>query len=772
MIHLAQCIPGKRRHTRFGAAVGQLISAVLRDLLVAIDAERGRGDDGGLHILRRIRREEQLLHFHRGLAGRAQTCVLLEELDRILRAFSEVAVQLAGIIAQLLQSALQVGDAAVFVAADEENIPVVFRRARCEQALLHRGCRVSGNVQTRLRLELLDSFLGFLRVGVARRSVEIVQRLQAFVQFTHAIAAVAQAKIDIAGTGVCILAVQRHQRLARRAFGNGNAVFLLEQLHRLLRARSENAVRRIREIAQIAQALLHGLHAQSAVAAAERAIGIILCEIAAQNLLLQIGVRYAGHLQPQIALQQANRALRAPAENAVDVIVVVAQIVQRLLNVADRRAAAAALKRGVRFGRFEKRPRGNFVCQCVFLNQNPRFVAGCIHIGGEFHECKRRRFGRARHICIHVYLSAHRLDGIRIHLLIARKRRRLNRCKLGKVAAVGIHGIDHAIRRKHEQMAGRRRNLLFKRHARRGQHFPLHFRRIVALQAHGAAGVGKIIDLSVHDCKIVHIGIHEIRFGIARTECVQVASVGEIDLIVVDHRALGRIVAVVRLKQTGRAVEHHRARIVDERYNQTFRRIVQAVQLLRRYVRNARATGFKIHAHQLRAIGIVDVIENLGIDHAGGANVARDGCLGHRGQIQANQRSLFNAVRFRLAQENQPIRVDCNNLIGARRIHRLIVSRNVQFPIAVDIGGQGLIPHNRIAAPVRAVRPCGACGKRNQHCNQQRENPLLHRKAPPFHFFVPLRRNSFTSCSAFPQKSVFRENGRPALRRKGSHSSL
>ncbi len=176
-----------------------------------------------------------------------------------------------------------------------------------------------------------------------------------------------------------------------------------------LGAGAEDAVGDVGKIAEIAQTLLHPAHAQAAGAAGLGDIGVIGGELSGEYDTLQLGVRSAGDRQLQIVLQQAHGILRARTIDAVHVVVVVFQVVQRLLYGANGVAAAAAGQRRVLLRGLEHIPGSLLAVDRAFVNQLQNRL-GCLGVALELDE-REIRLGRLfLQLGVHVQLSAHAFD--------------------------------------------------------------------------------------------------------------------------------------------------------------------------------------------------------------------------------------------------------------------------------------------------------------------------------------------------------------------------
>ena len=716
LLHVALRHPAEGDIAGFGAAVGQAVDVAVL-LLITVDGQRGRADDSGLDVLRRVGGVEQLLGVHVGHAGGAQTRALLEELHGGLSAAAKVAGDVGGEVVQLLQTALQALYAAVLVAAAQHGVAAIFGRAVREQALQNGHGRLPGDGQTGLRLELLDGAHSVFGVGVAHAHVQIVQILQPLVQLADASAAVALAQVDVAGAGAGAVGIESGEGVAGGIFLHGEAVFALEQLNGRLSAGAEDAVGGVGQIAQLAQSGLHHLNAQAAVAAIDRAIGIVLGQRAAENNLLKLGVGYAVHRAAQIVLKQADGALGAGAEDAVHAVVIIAQIVQRLLHGAHRLAALSAAQRGQRLGRrrgLKQIPCLRFALQRRGAHQHEAVAVG--HVRGELHKGEGggvRLFGD---LGVDVQLAAHGLDGIGIHLPAVGNVVGLNGRKGGQLAGGHVHGVDHGIAAQREQAAFAGGQLAGEGDIGRAEHLPLHRLGVVALQAHGAAGVGDVVDPAAQRRVIIDVGVDDVRGEGGGAEEIQVAAVGQIELVAVGEGAVRGNAAGERLERAGDIGTEDGSRAFHIGCHQSLGGEVQAVELLDGGVGRGRLVILQIHVAQLSAVIGGNVKQMVVVAHAGGPDVLRQRLLGKRGQVEAQQGALAAVVH---AEEDQPVGVDGPDGVGLGLVDGLAVSGNPEIAVAVHIGGERFAPHDEVAAAGGALRERRAAQQRHDRRKEQ-----------------------------------------------------
>ena len=329
-----------------GAVVADTIGIVLNAIIVIQRdhriADHRRGNvDGGIRI------KQQLLGAHGGHAGGLQADLALEQRHGLLGGLAEVSVHLVVVVAQFLEAALQALHAAVPVAAAQGDVAGGLGSVMGKQCLQHRNGGLAGLPQAGRPLEHAHRGGGLGGIAAAHVALQIVQLAQAIVQLAHAVACVAGIQVYITGTAARAVGIQQLQRLAGGLVADVQAVFLLEQLHGLLGARTEDAVGSIGQVTQVAQAFLHPGDAHAPLAAGQLHVGVVGLQRAGEDGALQIRVGHAVHSQAQVILQHADGVLGAGTEDAVHVIIIITQVVKGLLDGANGVAAAAPGQRGV-----------------------------------------------------------------------------------------------------------------------------------------------------------------------------------------------------------------------------------------------------------------------------------------------------------------------------------------------------------------------------------------------------------------------------------------
>ena len=314
---------------------------VVLDVVEGVQRDHGHADERRRHVFRRVGREQQLLGAHGGDAGGLEADLGLEQRHGLPGALAEVAGDAPVVVAQLLQAALQALHARIFVAAAQRDVAGRLGGVDGEQRAQNRPSGLAGLGQAGGALEHAHGGGGLGGIVAAGAALQIVQVHEAVVQLAHAVAGVARVKVDVAGAALGPAGVEQPQRGAAGVVGDDQAVFRLEQLHGLLGAGTEDAVRDVGQIAEVAQALLQPPHAQASRSAGLGDVGVVGGQLSGEYGPLQIGVRRAGDGQLQIVLQQPHGVFGAGAVDAVHVVVIVFQIVQRLLDGLHGVAAAA-----------------------------------------------------------------------------------------------------------------------------------------------------------------------------------------------------------------------------------------------------------------------------------------------------------------------------------------------------------------------------------------------------------------------------------------------
>ena len=534
-LHVAVGAPGEvdavHRRVEVIDAAGNRVDGRNADYGHAHIARRGRGRSGGnrrgrgLDVNGRVVGEQKLLRLHGSHASDIQTRGILEQFHRRFGHRAEVAGDVGVIIAQVAQAALQGGHAVVGIAALQGDIAAVLGRVRGKQPALQRR---RGNARLRkayFGLEAADGGHGGVVEGAAGRALIVVQFLEALVELAHAVARIALFHIDIALAGARAGSIEPLQRFARGRSGGGQAVFLLEDGHGLLRTLAVDAVRAVGQEAQAAQAVLHDGNAQAGVAARKGLVGVVGGQVFVKEHILQLRRGHAVDREAavgQVCLQKPHGVLRVRAKDAVGIVVEVAQFNQALLQGAHGFAAAAARERAVFFLGFEHVHGG------VLIRHRPdgdqmHALLGIGLFRGRFAKGEGRRglavpaFGLqvfGRKYAVEVDLAAHGLQtqaGKRVAV----------RSQAFQVAAIvqlqrtflDVGAIDFARALvEQEQRLGAGGNL---RHFpfQRGHHAPRHLRGVKRLEAALAGHGADVINHAVQIYKILDAEINKLHFA-------------------------------------------------------------------------------------------------------------------------------------------------------------------------------------------------------------------------------------------------------------------
>ena len=277
----------------------------------------------------------------------------------------------------------------------------------------------------------------------------------------------------------------------------------MEELYGPLGIGAEYAVGMICEIAQVAQPLLHRLNAQTAAPALERAVGVILRKPALEDDALEVRVSDAVGHAAQIVLQELNGAVGARAEDAVNIVLVIAQIVKGLLDGAHSVPSAAPHERGILRRRLQAFPCGGLAVDGDAFQQTERRLqtVGC---GSEFDEAEIGCRGALGEFRVYVQLAAHALDAQSGHIeafgqIVAVQIRKAT--KRRQRTARLVQAIDLPARVQHEQRALGRGQLVFQSTVQRQHHAPAHVIWIIDLKTHGAGSVTQVVDPAVEHAK-------------------------------------------------------------------------------------------------------------------------------------------------------------------------------------------------------------------------------------------------------------------------------
>ena len=495
-------------------------------------------------------------------------------------------------------------------------------------------------------------------VGIPHRALQIEQLLQPLVQRAHPIAGIPLAQVDVAGALAGVGIIQLDQGLPGGIVADGQVVLGLEQLNGLLGAHPKDSVGTIRQIAQAAQALLHLLNAQAPGPICLGQIGIVFREIAAQDGPLQLFIGYAGNLHAQIPLEQAHRPVGAGAKNAVDIVIIIAVVIQRLLNGAHRIAPAAPAQRGILHRGLKHRPGRFLSLQRHGLDQHGLAVL-FIQIGGVFHEGKDRLLGLSLSGCVHIEQAVHGQNGIAFARLIPLGLKRTQIQKGFQCPRFRVDPIHHIVQPQHKEAVLAGRNLEIQINFRGQEHLLLQGGGIIHLHPGGASGIGQIVDLSILKRKIEHIRVHQIRPKAVRMADIQVAP-GDIDLITVHHPGLGGNRIAEGFKGTGVLRIDHRPGILHIGGHQPIGRLIQPAQRLLGGIDQLRLAVGQVDTIELCAVSGRDIIQRVASRHAGGVHILGHHLLLKGGKIHYGQISPLYPIRLNLYKIGQPVGIDGN----------------------------------------------------------------------------------------------------------------
>ena len=618
-----------------GGAAGRVRCGGYHVFVALLLHKAAQGDFRRADLLRRVvfgsvAVEDRCQRFGIRYAVGVQTVHALEQPYRLLGLCAVVAGAVAVKVVQLGKPALQFFHAGIIIAAAQRDIAAVFRRAIRKQLRLQ-GCAGSaGLAQTDFSLEAPHGFCRRRGIIAARVAFEVVQLLQAFVQGAHAVAAVAPAQFNVGGAFRRAAGIQALQGSLVCDTVHRQAVFLLEQFHGGLSAFAKDAVCIVRQIAQIAQTLLHVAHAPAGAVDGNLAIGAVGLKSARQNQLLQIGVRNARYAQTQIALQHFYRQFGAPAVDAVDVVIVVAQIVERLLDGGDRFAAAAPAQRGILRRGLQQRGYRIFAVDGVGAQQHG--FRRCIRNDGAraVHKGEGRQRVRAGYRAVYVQLAADRFDREAGYLLagghvVAGFLRQ--RGEFHQAAVAYVHTVYDVVLAQHEQRA------------RAGGQLRLHFNvgheydvpggvcGAVAFQRDVAAYAGDVIDVAADDRPILHVGIHKRAGGRARSLYVQVLLAVGIDVERIEILDFIGDIAVIGDEFAADRILNVRAGIRYLRGDYAAGGAVHAIQIFDGGQHGLRLAAVDITANQLFRIRLADVVDAVVRDARGGGVLRQHGFL-------------------------------------------------------------------------------------------------------------------------------------------------
>ena len=690
--------PGDIDAAIHGVAVADLIQAIL-EARVGAQHDLRIADLFGHIILGSLGAEQIFERVGVSLARLLHAGQVLEVTHHFLGLAVEIAVRALNGIAERLEAFLHLGNAVVIVAAAQRDVTAVFRRAACKQLLLHGGGRNTGLLEAHFLLEAAQRLNGSAVVAAADLAFEVVQLFQALVQLAHAIAGIAPSQVNVAGAAGSGIGIELAQRFGIGHAGLAEVVFGLEQLHGGFGAHAEDAVRVIGQIAQVAQPLLHFSHAQAAVANRKPAIGVVGGQLAGENIALKRFVCSAGHGIAELGLRQLYGALGAPAENAVDIVVVIAQVMQRLLNGGNRIAAAAAPQRGILFRRLEQVGNRLFILDLVGTQQyQARRAVRHILRGGINEREGGQRVGFAQH-AVDIQLAADGLNTVAVQLLtaaygIALERRQ--RCKAAQIAGGGVYGVDLVVLPEHEELviAGSQLRIYV---CGLGDGLPEHIVRIEALERQRRRAAGKVINGVVDDRPVLHAGIHQRGREGAVFLHIQAVGVGQVDLErVIGVDALGNIAAVGH-EAAAHRILYVRACAVLHRADDAVAANIHALKRLAGREGSGRAAAIQAVGAQLRAVRTRNVIHRVLIQ-AGRIGIVRYGGLGKAVQVQAHQVALS---RTAIREEQNAVSVDGDDPCGLGGVHRRAYAGDVDVAVAIHKGGQLAVARNHVALTVR-----------------------------------------------------------------------
>ena len=774
--HVAIGAPGEThaagRAVEVVDAAGNGVDGRNADLRRADVARSGRGRGGGhgrgrgLHVDGRTVGEEQLLRLHRGHAGDVQAGRILEQLHSRLGDGTEVAGDVGVVVVQIAQAALQVGHAAVGIAALQSDVAAVFRNAGGEEPVLQRRGSRARLPQAQFGLQALDGGDGSVVIGAAGRALQVVQRLEPLVQFAHAVAGVALFQVDIAGAVARVRGVEPLQRLAGGVPAAGETVFLLEQRHGFLRALAVDAVRAVGQVAERAQAILQNGHAQAGVAAAERFIGIVSGEVAAEEHFLQLRRGHAVDGKAavgEVGLQKAHGILRIGAEDAVGVVVEVAQINEALLQGAHGLAAAAARERAVLLLRLEHIRAGLFAFDRPGSRQADDGARFLFPVGGFLAEIEGGHFAARPAVGFEIF---GRKDGVEVdkaaHGLEAQAVQRIAVLgKFGKVTAVEgaqfarlqIDAIDLARAFIQREEAFRAGGELRHARAQRGEHAPRHLRGVELLEAALAGGRGNVIEFTAQSGKVLNAEIDEFHIAGLQRLHAQKAFGAEAQKGLVRIGRGGGHIAGVFGEGSGAMVVQKRALPGLQRGDHALGQQIERGDIAagRGHLRGGSLRAgavVDLQAHQRRGIDGGDVIDRVARDRAGAQHVVGQRRLAQVVKVQAHQRAaeIFDLLA---RQIEDFLFVHMDDLRGVLQRHRALVAGQVQSALAVHIGADAVRSsgQGRLLARVERARshggrrlfrqaPGSGHGRNTQHQAQRQCQGA--RKSFPFHT-IPLR---------------------------------
>ena len=712
VIHIAFDIPVEDDIAAGAAGLGDVVDAAIL-VVIVFHIDVGIADIGGLHVFRCVVGEQQHLGAHGGYAGGLQADLSLEQGHGLLGLAAEVAVDGAVVVSQFHQAALQAGDALVAVASAKHDVAGGLGGLVGEQQPLHGRAGMAGLPQARRPLEYAHRRCSLGGVGAAGAAFQIVQVPQAVVQLAHAIAGVAGIQIDIAGAVGRPVGVEALQCLPSGGGGLRQSVFILEQLNGLQCAGPEDAIRRVGQVAQLAQALLHLAHAHTAAAPGQLAVGVVGAQLAGEDDPLKLGVGHAGHGTAKVGLQQLHGRLGAGPVDAVHIVIVVAQVLQGLLNGAHGVAAAAPGQGGVLGGGLQPIPRGLLALQLEGVDQ-AQHGRGGVGLRFELDEREGGLGGLVRQLGVYVQLAAHALDAQAVHVVF---RGQLVSRQIGialehtQRALVDVHAAHGVVGGQHEQRLAAGSQLILHLHAG-GQHDLRGLRAgVVGLQPKGTAGAGDIIQGVVQPGEGGHVGVDQAGGVVEAALQVQLRAIGQVGLVAFAGRTAAGHATVVDFKAARICHVQHRACSIHQLDDQSFRRHVQPVDGLCGGVDHLARQTVQVDAVQLGALGAGHIVGGVVVGQAGSLDIG--GNQGFFKALQVDHVKILAVQEFVRAQIEHAVGVDAQDVVRRLDVDGLRPSGQVEMPLAVDVGGKGIAAGDGFA--LRHRKGGGEQAQRQQH---------------------------------------------------------
>ena len=583
--------------------------------------------------------------------------------------------------------------------------------------------------QAQFGLQAADGGDGGVVVAAAGRALQVVQRFEPLVELAHTVAGVALFHVDVAGAVAGVRGVEPLQRLAGGGAAAGKAVLLLEDGHGFLGALAVDAVRAVGQVAERAQAILQNGDAQAGVAARKRLVGIVGGRVVAEEHILHLRRGHAVDAEApvrQIALEEAHGVLRVGAENAVGVVVEVAQVDEALLQGAHGLAAAAARERAVFLLRFEHVGAGLLALDLPGGGQADDGARGLLRLrGGGFlaeveggHSARRavalQVFGREHGVEVHKAAHGFQPQAVERVAVLG---------ELGKVAAVEggqfarfqIDAVDLARAAVEQEEALGAGGELGRARAQRGEHAPGHGLGVEHLQAILADGGGDVIEPAAQSGKVLHTKVDELDLaGVERLRGQKAlgaeAQVGVVGI----GRRRGHIAGVLG-KGAGAVVVQKRALPFPERGDQALGQRVQAGDIARGFG-HPRSGGLRVaarvdlQAHQRRGIERGDVVDRVARDRAGEQHIVGQRRLAQVGKIQPHQRAA-EILHFLAGQVEDFLLVHVDDLRGVLQRHGALIAGQVQAALTVHIGADAA-RRPREGFVARVLRGRGRVGSR------------------------------------------------------------